>query len=267
MTNKLQKATGVFEKWSSILCDTTLDLTKRILCFRAALYSLGWQCGSWTLAKKQESHVASWDALFHSHMLGVRRGPEEDIGTYTHLLHANVSSHNTCTFCLRTLRTSSCVSHTRMAQVSVKEVCACVIPLHLAFSILMFHPSLLILHGHFRDHSRQRLHWRSHPHDLALLSRPKSAGHASLRICITKFDYLAKSDANTGYDPNEFDKITSVDDDTILINDPNHNFSDFSKTTNENIRQFGVLTVFESSVLHVSHDNFALQVESKESMQ
>ena len=43
MTNRLQKATGVFEKWSSILRDTTLDLTKRILCFRAALYSLGWQ--------------------------------------------------------------------------------------------------------------------------------------------------------------------------------------------------------------------------------
>ena len=43
-----------------------------------------------------------------------------------------------------------------------------------------------------------------------------------------------QSDANTGYEPKEFDKITSVNDDTMLINDPNHNFSDFSKTTNEN---------------------------------
>ena len=85
--------------------------------------------------------------------------------------------------------------------------------------------------------------------------------------CIAKFGYLARLDANTGYDPNEFDKIASVDNDTMLINDPNHNFSDFSKTTNENTRQFDVPTVFESSVSHVSHDDFALQIESKESMQ
>ena len=44
-------------------------------------------------------------------------------------------------------------------------------------------------------------------------------------------------------------------------------FSDFSKTTNENKGLFSVLTVFESSVLNVSHDDFALQIESIESMQ
>ena len=49
----------------------------------------------------------------------------------------------------------------------------------------------------------------------------------------------------------------------MLIYDPNHNFSDFSKTTNENTRQFGVPTVFESSVSHVSHDGSALRIESK----
>ena len=53
----------------------------------------------------------------------------------------------------------------------------------------------------------------------------------------------------------------------MLVNDPNHNFSDFSKTKNENTGQFGVPTVFESSVLQRSHDDFALQVESNESMQ
>ena len=57
----------------------------------------------------------------------------------------------------------------------------------------------------------------------------------------------------TGHEPKEFDKITSVDNDTTLINDQNHSISDFSKTTNENTRQFGVHTVLESSVLHVSH--------------
>ena len=60
-------------------------------------------------------------------------------------------------------------------------------------------------------------------------SRPKSAGHAPVRTCIAKFSYLAKSDANTGYEPKKFDKITFVDDDTMLINDLNQNFSDFSK--------------------------------------
>ena len=89
----------------------------------------------------------------------------------------------------------------------------------------------------------------------AKFSRPKSAEHAPLRKCIAKFGYLAKSDANTGYEPKKFDKIASVDDDTMLfINDPNHIYSDFSKTTNENTVQFGGLTVSESSVSHVFHD-------------
>ena len=53
MTNRLQKATGVFEKWSSMLCDSTLGLSKRSLCFKASvLSSLGWQSGSWTLTRK-----------------------------------------------------------------------------------------------------------------------------------------------------------------------------------------------------------------------
>ena len=43
-------------------------------------------------------------------------------------------------------------------------------------------------------------------------------------------------------------------------------FSDFSTNTHENTGLFGVLTMFESSVSDVSHDDFALQMESKESM-
>ena len=57
-------------------------------------------------------------------------------------------------------------------------------------------------------------------HNLAVLSRPKSAGRAQLCTCIAKFGYLAKSDANTVYEPKEFDKITSVDNDTMFIDDP-----------------------------------------------
>ena len=79
---------------------------------------------------------------------------------------------------------------------------------------------------------------------------------------------MAKSDVNTVYEPNEFDKITSVDNDTMLTDAPDLNeVSDFSKTTNESTRHFSVATEFESSVSHVSHDDFALQIESKESMQ
>ena len=43
--------------------------------------------------------------------------------------------------------------------------------------------------------------------------------------------------------------------------------SDFSKRIHENTGLFGVLTMFKSSVSHVSHDDFALHIESKESMQ
>ena len=71
-----------------------------------------------------------------------------------------------------------------------------------------------------------------------------------------KFGYLAKSALNTGYEPNEFGTITSVDSDTMLIDEPDLNeISDFSKNTYENIGLFGVLTMFESSDSHVFHDD------------
>ena len=173
--------------------------------------------------------------------------------TYTHLLHAHF-------FCAQrahsVLRTSSCVSHTRKAQVSWKRCLSheChfspsrLLPSHVS-------PTLAVSARSLRDHSRQRLHWRSRPRVLAELSRPESEGHAQLRTCIAKLGYLTKSDANTGYEPKKFGKKTSVDDDTTLINNPKHNISDFSKTTKENIRQFGVPTVFETSV---SHDFFMM---------
>ena len=144
-----------------------------------------------------------------------------------------------------------------MAQVHEKGVWRMsVFVLHLAFSLPMFHPSLLFLYTHFDITFQSTI--------LPYLPVLKAE---DTRNCIAMFGYLAKSDANTGYEPKKFDKNTSVDDDTTLINDPDHNTSDFSKTTNENTRQFGVPTVFESSVLHVSHDDLALQIEGKECMQ
>ena len=171
---------------------------------------------------------------------------------------------------LRTLRTFFCVLHTRTAQVHEKGVCCtCVSLISPSRRLPSDDSSVLAVPWRSpRDQSRLRLHWRSHPHDLAVLSRPKSSEHAPLRSCIAKFGYPARSGANTGYEPNEFDKITSVDDDKMLINDPNHNCSNFSKTTKENTRHFDVHTVFESSVSHVSHacnrETVARQRETEE---
>ena len=71
---------------------------------------------------------------------------------------------------------------------------------------------------------------------------------------------------STGFEPKEFDKITSVDGDTTPINDPNHDsISDFSKITRENTEQFGVPKMLETSLSHVFHGEFALEREIQES--
>ena len=59
---------------------------------------------------------------------------------------------------------------------------------------------------------------------------------------------------NTSYEPKKFDKITSVDNDTMRIDDPDlDEISVFSKTFHENTGLFGVLTMFQSSVSYVFH--------------
>ena len=106
----------------------------------------------------------------------------------------------------------------------------------------------------------------SRPHVLAVFSCPKSAGHAHLRTRTRSLAIWPSPPSTQVMSRNEFDKITSVNNDTMLINDLNHNFSDFSNT-HENIGLFSVLTVFESSISHVSHNDFVLPKESREIMQ
>ena len=115
------------------------------------------------------------------------------------------------TFSLRDVQTQ-----TRMAQ-SVRS--AHVISLHLALSILLFHPPFFLLfpHGHFDTTFPSAQSSSS-------FTRPRSAGQAHLRTCAGEFSYLAT---------------------------PTH---------------LTVYTVFETSVSHVSHGNFALQRGSQESM-
>ena len=68
-----------------------------------------------------------------------------------------------------------------------KVHCTCVTSLHIAFSLLMSHPSsLLFLHGRFETTPVYDLTGLRHPQVLALLCRPKCAGHAPLRTCIAK---------------------------------------------------------------------------------
>ena len=149
-------------------------------------------------------------------------------------------------------------SRARMAQ----GVCSAhVISLHLALSILMFHPpSLLFPHSHFDTTVP------SAPSSSSF-TLPKSAGQTHFRTSAGEFGQLADPTRSTSYEPKEFDKITSVDGDTTPINDPNHDsMSNFSKITRENTEQFGVPSMFETSVSHVSHGEFALQREIQESV-
>ena len=93
------------------------------------------------------------------------------------------------------------------------------------------------------------------------LTSAPSLPNSHFRTSGGEFGYQADPTHSTGYEPKEFDKITSADGDTTPINDPNYdNISDISKITLENTGLFGVSTMSEASVSHVSLG------ESKDSM-
>ena len=117
----------------------------------------------------------------------------------------------------------------------------------LTFSLLMCHPSLLLLFldGHFETFPWPR--------------RPKSAGQAHSAWGRG----LADSRTPQVMSPKKFDKNTSVM--TRRSSTIRTTISPTSrKTTTENTRQFGVPTFFESSDSQRFHDDFALQRDSKE---
>ena len=143
-----------------------------------------------------------------------------------------------------------------------KVLCTCVVSLYLAFSSLMSRPSLLVPARSLRAHLSVRT-------VLAVLRCPESAGACATPHEDEKFGYLANSALITGYEPNEFGKITPVDNDThdTLWRSRPQLKSLTSRNTHEKIGHFDVFTMFESSVSHVSHDDLALQIGSKEIMQ
>ena len=175
--------------------------------------------------------------------------------TYTHLLHAHFSAHSALTAYFAHLHACHIHACLKCHEKGVHRMS--VISLHLAFSLLMSHPPWLFPHGHFETTPDND--FTDDPVHVFLPNFPVLKAQD-----IRNSAPASRSLAN---ESKKFDKNTSVDDETTLINDPNHNISNFSKTTKENIGQFGVPTVFETSASHVSHDDFALQMESKESMQ
>ena len=161
---------------------------------------------------------------------------------FTMYIHSPVArTFFCCTVCLHTSAHLHACSRTRMAQVHEKGVCRMsvfvlsrLLPSHVSpVSAVPVHP--------LRHHLSVQI--------LAELSRPRSAGRAPLRTYIAKFGYLAKLDAHTGYEPKQSDKITFVDNDTMLIDGTDlYEISHFSKNTRENTGLFDVLSMFETSV-------------------
>ena len=170
--------------------------------------------------------------------------------THTHMLLAHFLRT------ARSLRTSSCVSHTHGSR-SWKMMfvaCACRLSWFLScFTRLR----LLFLHGHFETNFTDAPVHTILPNFPGPKARVKRTPHED-----EQFGYLATSVLLTGYEPKEFDKITSVDVDTPPINDPDHNISDFSKTTSENTGHSVLNPLFCTFLI----GDFALQRESKESM-
>ena len=177
-------------------------------------------------------------------------------GVYIHSLVAR--TFFCCTVCLRTSAHLHACAHTRMAQVSAKKVFAYVSflsispspfsclthlllspydSLSLDFPVHTFLPYLLVLKAQgMRTSARGREVW------LSSHVRPQHRLWAQE----VRQDHFCGQWHDAHWDLNEI--------------------SDFSKNTHENIGLFGVLTMFESSVSHVPHDDFALQIENKESM-
>ena len=117
-----------------------------------------------------------------------------------------------CTVCLRTsAHLHACHTAWLKAQVSVKKVFACVSLISPSrFLPLMIHPSsLLFLHGHFETNPDYDLTADSDIHMILPyfpVLKVQEMRHSALAIAM--FGYLTRSDANTGYEPKEFDMIT-----------------------------------------------------------
>ena len=92
--------------------------------------------------------------------------------THTLLSHAHFSADSALIACFAHLH--ACHMHSWLKCHEKGVCCTCATSLHLVFSLLMIHLTLVVPWRSLRDHSRLRRHRVSHPHDLAVLSRPKA---------------------------------------------------------------------------------------------
>ena len=122
-----------------------------------------------------------------------------------------------------------------------------------------------VLWRSLRDHSRLRPHWHLCPPDPAELPDLNAKVKRTLHEH-EQFGYLAKPVLTTGYEPKEFDKITSVDDDMTLINDPDHNISESRKPRTRTLAKSVFTQCLNPLCCTFLIGDFVPQSESKESM-
>ena len=91
------------------------------------------------------------DRVFMTEFFGVSCTCSSDYSVYEVVCTYTVArTFFCCTVCLRTSAHLHACAHTRMDQGHQNGVCrTCIIPLYLAFSLLMFHFFLLFLHAYF----------------------------------------------------------------------------------------------------------------------
>ena len=100
MTNRLQKATGVCEKWSSTLCDTTLDLTKTNPLLQS-VNAVQSGMAERLLDPCKKSGISSGFLVEHgsTRACSASGGVEEDIGSFWMRMHRMghqcMKQHNT----------------------------------------------------------------------------------------------------------------------------------------------------------------------------
>ena len=135
--------------------------------------------------------------------------------------------------------------------------------LSLAFSLLMYHPFFAVSVRRL-SLSLSRL---SRPHVLAVLTCPTSAGQAHLRTRTRSLAIWPSPSSTQVLSPTSSARsiLWTMTRCSLTIQISMKSLTS-QKHTLENIGLFGVPTIFESSASHVSHDDFALQMESKEGM-
>ena len=174
-----------------------------------------------------------------------------------------------CTYTARTLRTFLCVLHTCMAQGCLQ--CACHFSLDSPSPFSCFTRPCFCL-------PRCSLTVTSRPLPTTTsLTLTSTTSHrifptwkrrsSALRTRTSCLAIWPSPPSTGGYEPKKFDKITSVDNDTTLTDDPDHDIYDFSKITGKTLDNSVFPQCLNSLFRTFLIGDFVSQRKSKESMQ